>query len=389
MGYIADWLNEKSQAKQANLIVDDTFAYLRQRGNILDPYFPMKTHSSRDFLAYVTNQIVTFASVVAYGGEIPRTQQSELRKITSQLVKIAISCAYDEETQLRMEEVKEFADAKGVLIQDIKLPDQYGNMMLREGAGGDLANYIFGSIRSLTYGVIDLINFMTWDVVCTGAVNYTDPRTNLRTEIDWKNPNRDFNHFPDALIQTGDTFDKSLNQWTDYEYANGIQTLFNALDVYIDTNGSVPEKVVMSRKAYSHLLEQKSTKEAARQRVSGQNLSAVAPEVLNDILNVRGIPPVEVFDERGQQEDADGNYTKVRFMPENKFAFLTPEMGERALGRTIESKRDLNDTPKNGIYTRTYEESKSPVLDVSQAIATALPICVNDKLLYAQQIYTA
>lgn len=389
MGFVSDWLNEKQQTKAANLIVDDTYAYLRQRGNLLDPYMPMKNHKGRDFLAYITNRIVTLASVVSYGSEIPRTQQSELRKITSKLVKVGLSHVYDEELQWRMEEVKRMADSQGITVQNVELPDGYGGTQTIDGAGGELADYLFGSIQDLTRGTVDLINYFAWQCVYSGEINYNDPRTNTVTTIDWKgNNNGDYNHFPDALVQTGDSADKSLNQWTDYEFANGVQTLFNATDTYIETNGCMADKIVMSRRARNHLLEQTSTKEAARQRVSGQNLSSVAPELLNDILEVRDIPPIVLFDERFQQEDADGNYTQGRFMPENKFAFLKKNMGERAIGETIESKHSINSRPQNGIYTRTFQKSQSPLLDVSEVVATALPVVVNDKHLYARQVYT-
>ena len=384
MGFVADWFNDLQQNREADIIVDDTLAYLRKREGVLDPYMPMKEYDSRDFLAYVTDKVVTLASVVSYGAEIPKTQTGKLRKITSELVKIALSYAYDEETQWRMMEAMERAGDKGVYVQDMKMPD--GTTL--KGSNDSLSTYLFGKIEDLSKSVVDTLNVMAWQCIQHGKVSFTDYRTNTVTEIDWKDSEANYNHFPSALTNTGNTGKPASRQWTDYENANGIQTLYDAVDTFIDTNGFVPTETIMSRRAKNNLLQQKSTKEAARARVGGQNLSEVAPEQLNDILRIRDIPPITVYDEQYQIEDSDGEVSKGRFHAENRFSFMTQNMGERAVGVTLESKSSLNDNPKKGIYLRTYEKQKQPILDVSEAIATALPVVVNPKYLYSQQVWT-
>ena len=392
MGFVADWLTEERQNQTVNLLIDDTFAELQKRSNILDFAYPLKNHKGRDFLAYVTEKICTFASVVAYGAEIPNTQQARLEEISAQLVKVGLSLHYNEELQWRMEEARRNANIQGKLVQNLTGKDKYGNPMMIDGENGDLANYLFGSISDLTFGIMDLANYFTWQIACYGEVDYTDARTKTKTKIDWKKPNTDYNHFPDALVNTNNS-DKSTNMWTELENADGLQLLSNAVEEFNETNGRLPDKLVMSRKCRRKLLEQTTTKEAARQRVSGQNLSTVSPEVLQDILDARDIPPITIFDERGRIEDADGSYREVRFLPENRFVFMCSNTGERAIGETIESKHksgkgEMSGAPQSGIYTRHYEKSKSPLLDVSEAVATMLPICPNDKLLYSQQVYT-
>lgn len=385
MGFVQQWFNEKLQTKEADVIVDDTLAYLRQRKGLLEPYFPFKEYDSRDFLAYITDKVITLASVVSYGAEIPRTNTGKLEKLTSELVKIALSYGYDEETQWRILEAMQNADTKGVYVQDVVMED--GTVL--KGENNSLADYLFGRVEDLSQSIIDTLNVMAWQCVQYGKIEHTDYRTNTVTTIDWKDPNSNYVHFPTALTATGDNADKSLNAWDDLEYADGIQTLFNAVDNFIDTNGYQPHCTVMSRKARNKLLEQKSTKEAARQRVAGQNLSAVSMEMLNDLLEVRDIPPIKTFDEQYQIEKNDGTISRGRFHAENRFSFLCENMGQRAMGVTLESKQNLNDTPQKGIYVRTYEKQKQPILDVTEAIATALPVVVNPKKLYSQQVYTA
>lgn len=389
MGFLADWLTEERQQQTVNLLIDDTFAELKARSNILDESFPMKNHKGRDFMAYITEQIKTFASVVAYGAEIPNTQQARLEELSAQLVKSGLSIQYNEELQWRMEEAMRNSRIRGTLIQNRVVTDRNGVQTLQQGENGSLADYLFGNIANLTHGIVDLMNYFTWQILTTGEVNYNDSRTMTNTRIDWKKPGTTYNHFPDALTQTGDNVDRSLNAWDDLEYADGIQTLVNDSETYNDTNGRMAKKIAMSRKQRRKLLEQKSTKEAARQRVSGQNLSAVSVEMLNDLLDARDVPPIVIFDEQGRIEQEDGSLQQVRFLPENKYVFLSEDMGQRAFGETIESKHKMNGAPKSGIYTRHYEKSKDPLLDVSVAVATMLPVCPNDKLLFARQTYTA
>ena len=102
MAYIANWLNEQLQSRQADLVVDDTLADLRKRSKLLDGYVPLKTYDGRKFLSYVIKEINTIASVIAYGGEVPATSQGTFRKITAEMLKSGLSYIYDEETQWAM-----------------------------------------------------------------------------------------------------------------------------------------------------------------------------------------------------------------------------------------------------------------------------------------------
>ena len=115
-------------------------------------------------------------------------------------------------------------------------------------------------------------------------------------------------------------------------------------------------------------------------------VGTVSPDALQKLLEDREIPPIITFDELYEVENNEGELIKGRFLNENRFCFLTKGMGERAFGVTIESKNGMNGTPKSGIYVTTFEKSKSPVLDVTQAIDTALPIVINTKLLYSQAV---
>lgn len=382
MGAIASWLNDAQQNKVANTIVDETNARLRQRDKLLDPYMPIKNYDSRNFLAYVVNRVNTLASVVSYGAEIPTTRQGKLRKLTTQLIKLALQRVYDENMQWEMMEAMELAGAKGVQIEDRLLPD--GRII--KGVNNDLTDYIFGNIEDLTKSIYDTLHAMAWQCIQFGEVNYSDFRTDTETKIDWKESGADYNHFPSTLTATGSSATPALNRWDDFAYADGLQTLADAVDTYHDTNGFTTDAIVMSRRLRNKLLQQTSTKEAARTSMGLSQVGTISPDLLGKLLEMRELPPIITFDELYEVENNEGDIVKGRFMNENRFCFLTKNMGERAFGVTIESKNGMNGNPKSGIYVHTFEKSKSPVLDVTQAIATALPIVINPKLLYSQAV---
>jgi hypothetical protein len=383
MGYIANWLNDKLQTKEADLLVDATLAYLKQRSGLLDPYMPIKQYDSRNFLAYVVERINTIASVVAYGSNIPLTRQNTVQKLTIQMLKVALSRVYDEPTQWEMLEAMTLAGAKGVMVQDQKTPD--GSVV--RGANNDLAQYLFGSIEDLVKAVMDTLNVMSWQLLQTGSVNFTDTRTETTTVINFIDPQADYNHFPAALTQTGNTADPFNNIWTDYQYADGLQRLFLDVDTFIDTNGYPPDLIVMSRRLRNDLLQQRTTKEAARQMMASTQVGTVSPDMLGGILMARELPLIKTFDELYHIENVNKQITKGRFLNDNRYVFLTENMGQRCLGPCLESAQgalDLN--PKSGVYVSSREIAKEPPVDATTAIATCVPFVGDAKKMGSRQV---
>lgn len=383
MSVIADWLTARVQNKEVDIIVEDTLARLKERNKVLDPYMPLKTFDDRNFLGYVVRKINTLASVVAYGGKIPSTRQGKLTKITAQMLKIALARTYDEESQWQMLEAIRHAGARGVSVQDRMTPE--GRVI--KGENDSLAQYLFGGIESLAQSVIDTIEVMAWQCIQFGKVEFYDARLNTTTVIDWQDQeDTSYNHFPAPLVATGNTANPDLNVWTDYAFADPIQTLVNALESWHDTNGFTADLVVMSRKARNDILQCASTKEAARALQSAPYLGAVAPNVLNALLEARELPPIVTYDEMYEIENGAGDVSKARFFNENRFAFLSKDMGLRAMGVTIESRGSIDEEPVSGLHIKTYEKTKVPAVDETIALCTAVPIIMNPKLLYSQQI---
>lgn len=366
MAYIANWLNDHLQAKQADLIVEDTLANLKTRSNLLDKYVPLQIYDSRHFVSYVLKQINVVASIVAYGAELPAIAQGSFTKITASLLKMGGSKIFDEEMQWEIKEAMELAMAKGVAVQDQR--DEKGNII--KGVNNTLADLLFGNVASMTRSVVDLLDYLTWQAIQTGQVNYQDPRTGVTVTLDYRDAGGGYDHFPAA--KTGG------DRWDQYATANGIQDLYLALDTYIDTNGFPPDEIVMSRKLRNDLMQQTSTKNSASSLTVTQ-VGQVSPDMLSAVINARGLPMITTFDEMTEIEDAQKNAVKTRFLNTNRFAFLVKDMGKKCLGPTLE-----NDGGKGGVFVATREVTKFPPTDALQSVATGVPIFANPKLLMSQ-----
>jgi len=369
MGKIAEWLNEARQNKMADMVIEDTLDDLKRRDTtVLDPFVPFKTYSSRQFLAYVMEQINVIASVTAYGAEPPVTNQGTFRRITAELMKSSLAYVWDEEYQWHMKEAMEEAAAKNIMVQMSR--DSEGKPL--PGTNQDLAGFIFGTVEKLARAQVELLNQMTWSVLQFGALDRTDPRTGVVTKLTYTNPyDTSYNHFPSALAGT--------SRWDQLSTANGIQDLYNAVDAYVDTNGFAPDFIYMSRKLLNNLMQQASTKSSASSLTVTQ-VGTVSPNMLGALLEARGIPSIKTYDEKYRNELGDQTIANTRFLQDNRYVFVKENMGERAMGPTLE-----NDG-KQGVYVTTYEKQKVPPVDVSQAVATIIPVFGDPRLFYSQQV---
>jgi hypothetical protein len=385
MAYISTWLNDAHQNKMADLVIEDTLDDLKRRDTtVLDPYVPLKTYTNRKFLAYVMEQINTIASVVAYGAEPPVTQHGTFRKITAELMKSSLSYVWDEEYQWHMKEAMEEAAAKGITVQRSRTSD--GKI---QATNADLASFIFGTIQQLAVAQVDLLNHLTWQALQYGEIDRVDPRTGVRTTISYKNPYGDeatgsytsgHLNFPDALTGSGGSTVNKTHEWGQSATADGVQNLYDFIDNYVDLNGFAPDYIYMSRKLLNELMVQASTKNAASSLTVTQ-VGTVSPAMLGAILEARGIPPIKTFDEKFKNELADKTLQNVRFLADDRFVVVKENMGERAMGPTLEG------NSREGVYLSTYEAPhKSPPVDITVSVATILPVLSDPKLLGAWKV---
>lgn len=349
--YIESWLKEQRQARTADMIVDNTLRQLKERSRVLDKYIPMKTKDGRDWLAYITEQVDPIASLVSTGQEYPSTVKGRFSQVQAKLFKAALKHEWNEDLQWRMKDVKEFAATRGITVQNISV----GEGKVQVGQDNSLAELIFGTIAALVRGHVNLLDYLAWQVLQTGAMSYQDSRTGLNISLDWKPALKSpHNHFPDALTGT--------RRWTQHETANGIQDLVDMNYIYKYDNGFGADEIAMSEQLIHQLLRQKSTREAVVSSLTiGSTMTGtVSIEQLNEVLRRRFLPPITPVDDHFELDgDNTGNNLATRFLDPTKVVFLKKGMAERCLGGTLEN------GGKAGIYQRTYEKSKEPPLDIS------------------------
>jgi hypothetical protein len=89
----------------------------------------------------------------------------------------------------------------------------------------------------------------------------------------------------------------------------------------------------------------------------------LSPQELNVALNLYRLPTLTPYDVFVNKEEADGSYTEVRTMAENKSFLVMRSPGETLLGPTAES-RVVFGTPlaasAPGLWAETYGTTEPP-----------------------------
>ena len=365
MGVVASYLQEQRQAKTADQVINITLRQLKERTRILDEMSPVKMRDNRQWLAYITEQIDPIASLVSPGAEFPAIKKGQFSRIDTRLFKAALKHEWTEDIQWRLKEVKEFAAATGIAVQNMSVGE--GKVLV--GADNSLAELIFGTLQSLVRGHFNLIDYLAWQVWQTGAMQHTDFRTGLNINLDWKPvlaKSVSYNHFPAPVYE-----DAAGRDWTQLETADGIQDLVDMHYIYKYDAGVPADKIVMAEELVNLLLRQKSTKEAVVQSmtVGYQITGTPSLDQLNEVMGRRFLPPI-VTDESQFSLDGDNQGINVprRFLDPTMVVFMKKGVVERAFGGTLEN------NGKAGIFQRTYEKSKTPILDISETASNMVII---------------
>jgi hypothetical protein len=391
MGAIQSFLSDKLQAQVAEQLIDDTTFRVKQRTNLLNDYMPIKMFDNEEFLMYVTERLTPIASFVSEDGRLPTTSHGNFQRMVGELQRVGLAKEFDEKIQKEMLKVMDEASYKNAPIMSI--PNGREGGMIR-GLGDNLANYIYDRVEGLIVGITDLLTAMAWDVVSTGEINRVDPRTGLPVIIDFKDSTQSYTdlHFPAALVATGNTANPQLNKWDDLEYADGIGLLQTwALD-YLDTNGFMPDLIVMPKRTRIKLMQQRSTIEKSRQLAGFGQVGAVSPQALLAVLEAYELPPIVSFDEYYQIEYSaaqgtntrDGFINNTRFLPEGKVCFLKRDMGISAMGASLAMKYFKREDGRlsgdgSSILVRVHERSKLPMLDEIEALSLVMPCLPNPR----------
>jgi len=388
MANIEQFLNQKVVAKAADMMVNETLRYLYDRSPILSECIPIKETNSFDWKGLLFKEQAPVATLVADDQEIPIRSFGKFEEVIASGFNIADSYMYNESVMIDMYKAMSDASLQGTSVMSYR--DEKG-AVTKPGTNDNLAQIIFGSIATLTKGIMDKLDALTWEALQTGSISTASINTNVSLQsINYRDPNADYNHFPNALVDTGNTV-TTLNRWSDYENANGIANLYAGIDTYIDTNGFQPKYICMSRRLFNHLRQQKSTQKAVAS--SFNSLGIVSAERLVETLKNNQIDcEVKIVEDRYQVTDLKGRVQRVRFLNEDTVLFMHPNMGQRWIAPTIDSVTNMveeGDTmlrPKPGLFIKTYELQTQPKRDVTYGKMTAAPIFLEPRLFFSWKV---
>lgn len=370
MAYIESFLKEQRVAKTADLVINNTLRQLKERSKVLNTYVPLVEKTGRDWLAYIGTTVDPIASLVATGQDYPEAKKGDFSRILARTAKAAIAYHWDEDTQWRMQEVMELAKLRNISIQNIQVAE--GKVQL--GQDNELAKVIFGSLASLVRGHINLIDYITWQVLQTGKMIYSDKRTGLNVNLDWTKaiPIR-ANHFPFPIYQVDfngtETSDSVKRDWTQHETADPLQDLADMHTQYKYTNGFPADEIAISERLLLNVARCKSVKEAVVAANVLGNVITGTPSIdqINEVMNRRFLPKFVLVDEQVELTDNNGNSVPTRVLDEGTVVFLSRQGNfQRILGGTLEN------GGKAGIYQRTYQKSIEPPLDITATASMML-----------------
>jgi hypothetical protein len=399
MGYVNNFLTDKLQAKIADKLIDDTMFRRMQRSGLLQEFMPFTTYDSQDFVMYITETVAPIASIVAKGGEIPTTGFGAFGKINVEAARIALSRQFDTEQQDQMKKLMEESEYKRMEIISGIDPSSGKISTMNQG----LVKTIFGSVERLVEGTVDMMLQMAWQLVATGSITIQDPRTNVQFVLNFRENGAAYDtlQFPAPLTNSGSTATPQLNVWTDAQYADGIGLLETMCLNYVDTNGYLPDAIVMSQRANVYLRNQQSTIVRARQAAGLAQVGSVSKMMLKEILASNEIPEIRTFDEfydveltvpSGSTNTRSASVQRARFLPENTVVFLKTGMGEIGLGKTIEmldikAEDGRLSNPESSLMVRSFVKSKIPMLDELQVFGCSLPVIPSMKRASAFNVY--
>ncbi|MBT2412632.1 major capsid protein [Streptomyces sp. ISL-12] len=171
--------------------------------------------------------------------------------------------------------------------------------------------------------------------------------------------------------------------WTDVA-APAYDQLQAWLEVYNDTNGTLPATMLMSRKVYNALRKNTQIISLA---FAGQNGApgVLTREGLNAVLGEYDIPPIEIYDAK---VSVGGSPTRVT--PEDKLLFLPPQ-GDAA-GKTLWGVPVEANDPRYGLQgdgagvaVGGYK-SEDPQTVWTRATAIALPVVAAPDLTFVADV---
>lgn len=158
-----------------------------------------------------------------------------------------------------------------------------------------------------------------------------------------------------------------------------IQDLLDFTAVYEDSNGIMPETVLISRQAFSKL----TVNTVILAETGRENIRRASEAEVQAIMDYHGLPRFTIVGDRKvtvRNIYTDGNEV-IEYMPENRLVFLSEGIGDFMFAPTVE-----NDF-EPGIVLLAHDD-RNPIRSSMEAIAAGFPAVRNPYLIMHADVYT-
>jgi hypothetical protein len=346
---------------QAFLIEPDKNAYLKKVGakidkvalsvyELIDVIFPATIEEAFAVAAMKVKKNMSIASISGIDQPIAMTGTGAIEEALTNLFKIVIGVNFTEADQIKFAQMMETG----------RLPASYVEAIVK-------------NIDDLQPKVMRTAILLAYQVLRTGRVNWTDPRTGLLAQMNYNYVPR---LFPDPLV--------GARAWSSLATATGVIDIETHGDIYYDENGFRPEMIVMRTQTARNLCRQQSTRDAfiANGMANAQTLgtTSVSFAGLQRLFEELMLPKPVIMDAQVEIEPKPGIFSRMNLMNTDEYFFANENMGQRIFGKTIEGKG------KAGIFVDTNPKDKRDIEDQAIAVGRMVPFVENPRLLAARVV---
>lgn len=346
---------------QTFLVEPDKNAYLAKMGvpidekalsvyKLIDMIFPAVIEEAFAVAAMKIKRNMSIASISGIDQPIAMTGTGAIEEALTNLFKIVIGVNFTEADQIKFAQMMELG----------RIPKQYIEAIIK-------------NIDDLQPKVMRTAILLSYQVLRTGRVNWTDPRTGILAAMN-------YNYvpalFPDPLLGT--------RAWSSLATATGIIDIETHGDAYYEENGFRPEMIVMRTQTIRNLCRQQSTRDAfiANGMASASTLGSTSVSVmgLQRLFEELMLPIPVILDAQVEIEPKPGMFNRINLMNTGEYFFANKNMGQRIFGKTIEGKG------KAGIFVDTNPKDKRDIEDQAIAVGRMVPFVENPRLLAARVV---
>jgi len=300
-----------------------------------DELFPEKPVSELEYKYLVgANHLPVAATVIPFDSEAPIHSRDGADIVRGKIPAIKRKARIDEETMLKL-------------------------FMPREGTSEfeDAIAAIYDDVRILTESVRAGIELLRMRAISTGKIAITDAETGVRLEADYQ---------LDSTQRASNTGTGGASEpWSDAAKRTILDDLLDWAGAVEDLSGIRPERMVISRKVLSYMLNDQVIRDSVWNAANTKR--PIVQEDLVEVLRRNGLPTqIAVYEKKVRVQAANGAYSTVRLFPDNLCVLLPGDsLGETLMAPTAEALRqvrmgEINFGDARGIFGEVWETNEPP-----------------------------